>query len=79
MSSWEVYRKGKLSRRPPDFSLQILITRQGVRQGESDPERRVGRREEDDCVSILIALAFFSFLLRCLTDWATQVSCHFPF
>lgn len=32
--------------------LQILIIKQGIKQGGSDPEKRVGRREEDDCFNL---------------------------
>lgn len=32
--------------------LQILIIKQGIKQGGSDPEKRVGRKEEDDCFNL---------------------------
>lgn len=32
--------------------LRILIIKQGIKQGDSDPERRMGGREEDDCFNL---------------------------
>lgn len=39
MSCWEVYGKGTWRGRHLDLTLQIPITRQGIKQGESHPER----------------------------------------
>lgn len=49
MSYFEGMWKRKQKKMP---WLQILIIKQGIKQRGSDPEKRVGRREEDDCFNL---------------------------